>query len=222
VNSPVIRIVIVENHRLVADALEALLNQQADMAVVGIMESVAATAKRAPALNPDVVILDFRLRDGTAVDAARGLDRSGCSAKVIFLTRDESDTVLFGAIEAGASAVLYKSSASAEVIACVRAVANGATLIRPGTIAEQLKRRRMVDAARQKITDRETAVLSLMAEGVASRDIADKLGISYVTVRTHVRNVAGKLGAHNKLEVLARARQLDIVNDRNTQRIPAA
>jgi DNA-binding NarL/FixJ family response regulator len=80
----------------------------------------------------------------------------------------------------------------------------------------------MVDAARQKITDRETAVLSLMAEGVASRDIADKLGISYVTVRTHVRNVAGKLGAHSKLEVLARARQLDIVNDRNTQRVPAA
>jgi DNA-binding NarL/FixJ family response regulator len=141
---------------------------------------------------------------------------------VIFLTRDESDTVLFGAIEVGASAVLYKSRASGEVIACVRAVANGATLIRPGTIAVLLKKRRTVDAARQKITDRETAVLSLMAEGVASRDIADKLGISYVTVRTHVRNVAGKLGAHNKLEVLARARQLDIVNDRNTQRLPAA
>jgi DNA-binding NarL/FixJ family response regulator len=221
-NSAVIRIVIVENHRLVADALEALLNQQPDMAVVGIMESVAAAAKRAGALNPDVVILDFRLKDGTAVDAARAIDRSGCSAKVIFLTRDESDTVLFGAIEVGASAVLYKSRASGEVIACVSAVANGATLIRPGTIAVLLKKRRTVDAARQKITDRETAVLSLMAEGVASRDIADKLGISYVTVRTHVRNVAGKLGAHNKLEVLARARQLDIVNDRNTQRLPAA
>jgi DNA-binding NarL/FixJ family response regulator len=214
--------VIVENHRLVADAMEALLNQQADMEVVGTMDSVAETAKRAAALNPDVVILDFRLYDGTAVDAARAIDRSGCSAKLIFLTRDESDAILIAAIEAGASAVLYKSRTSAEVIACVRTVANGATLIRPATIAGLLKKRRMVDSARQRITDRERAVLSLMAEGAASRDIADKLGISYMTVRTHVRNVAGKLGAHNKLEVVARARQLEILEARNTQRLPAA
>jgi DNA-binding NarL/FixJ family response regulator len=213
VNSAAIRIVIVENHRLVADALEALLNQEADMVVVGSMDSVAETAKRASALNPDVVILDFRLHDGTAVDAAKAIDRTGCTPKVIFLTRDESDTVLVAAIEVGASAVLYKSRASADVIACVRTVAHGATLIHPGTIAALLKKRRMVDAARQTITDREMAVLSLMAEGAASRDIAARLGISYVTVRTHVRNVAGKLGAHNKLEVLARARKLDLVND---------
>src|SRR3982074_339735 len=69
VNSAAIRIVIVENHRLGAAALGALLNQQTDMEVVGRMDSVAETAKRASALNPDVVILDFRLHDGTAVDA---------------------------------------------------------------------------------------------------------------------------------------------------------
>jgi DNA-binding CsgD family transcriptional regulator len=85
-----------------------------------------------------------------------------------------------------------------------------------------LKHRRFEEAARQAVTDREKAVLSLMAQGAASRDIANKLGISYVTVRTHVRNVAGKLGAHNKLEVLARARKLHLVSDRNTHTISAA
>jgi len=218
----VIRIVIVENHRLVADALEALLNQQADMVVVGSLDSVADTAKHAAVLNPDVAILDFRLSDGTAVDAARAIVGTGCEAKVIFLTRDESDTVLFAAIEAGASAVVYKTRASAEVIDCVRSVARGATFIEPGTIAAMLKHRRSEEAARQAVTDREKAVLSLMAQGAASRDIANKLGISYVTVRTHVRNVAGKLGAHNKLEVLARARKLHLVSDRNTHTISAA
>jgi DNA-binding NarL/FixJ family response regulator len=222
VNRELIRIAIVDNHRLVADALEALLNQQGDMVVVGSMDSVAETARRAAVLNPDIFILDFRLCDGTAVDAARVIDRTGCRAKVIFLTRDETDTVMFAAIEAGASAVVYKSRASAEVIACVRTVAHGATLIQAGTIATMLKKRRAADVARQRITDREKEVLRLMAEGAASRVIADKLGISYVTVRTHVRNMAGKLGAHNKLEVVARARQLDLV-ERNTEtRSPAA
>src|ERR1700716_763357 len=217
-----IRVVIVENHRLVADALEALLNQQADMVVVGSLGSVADTARLATELKPHIVILDFHLNDGTAVDAARAMARTGCDGKVIFLTRDESDMVLFAAIEVGASGVLYKSRAASEVINCVRAVAAGANLINPGTIATLLKKRRSIDGPRQRITHREREVLTLMAEVSASREIADALGIGYVTVRTHIRNVACKLAAHNKLEVIARARQLDLVEIKPTHKISVA
>ena len=121
----VIRIVIVENHRLVADALEALLNQQADMVVVGSLDSVADTAKHAAVLNPDVAILDFRLSDGTAVDAARAIVGTGCEAKVIFLTRDESDTVLFAAIEAGATPVAAVTLVDRGEIAAPKFAARG-------------------------------------------------------------------------------------------------
>src|ERR1700737_527319 len=81
VPSPPIRIAIVENHRLVAEALEAVLSRQADMVVVGNLGSVAETAMRARELNPDVAILDFRLDDGTAVDAARAIGRAGSGTK---------------------------------------------------------------------------------------------------------------------------------------------
>jgi DNA-binding NarL/FixJ family response regulator len=206
-----IRIAIVENHRLVADALEALLNRQADMVVVGNLGSVAETARRAKDLNADVAILDFRLDDGTAVDAARAMSQAGCEAKVVFLTRHESDSVVLAAIEAGASAVLYKSGPTAELMDSVRTVAHGASLISPGTVATLLRQRRVINETRQRLTHRETEVLIMMAAGVGSREIAARMGISYVTVRTHLRNVAGKLSAHSKLEVLAKARQLDLV-----------
>jgi DNA-binding NarL/FixJ family response regulator len=209
--SPPIRIAIVENHRLVADALEALLNRQTDMVVVGNLSSVAETAKRAKALNPDVAILDFRLDDGTAVDAARAMSKAGCAAKVVFLTRDESDAVLIAAVEAGASAVLYKSAPTRSIIDSLRSVAHGATLIRPATIANLLKQRRAMNEPRHRLTHREAEVLALMAAGVGSRQIASRLGISYVTVRTHLRNVECKLAAHSKLEVLVKARLLDLV-----------
>jgi DNA-binding NarL/FixJ family response regulator len=185
------------------------------MVVVASMDSVGETGRRAALLNPDIFIVDSRLCDGTAVDAAKAIDLTGCGAKVILLTRDASDTVMLAAIDAGASAVLYKSKASAEMIAGIRTVAHGATLIDAGTIAALIKKRRAVAGALERISGRERDVLRLMAEGAASRVIADKLGISYSTVRTHIRNVAGKLGAHNKLEVLARARQLDLVIERN-------
>jgi NarL family two-component system response regulator LiaR len=208
---PPIRIAIVENHRVVAEALEAVLSRQTDMVVIASLGSVAETATRARELNPDVAILDFLLDDGTAVDAARAIGQAGCQTKVVFLARDKSDNVLIAAMEAGASAVLYKSGATAEMIDSVRTVAHGATLIRPGTIASLLTQRQARNDPRQKLTHRETQVLGLMAEGLASREIASRLGISYVTVRTHLRNVAGKLAAHSKLEVLVKARQRDLV-----------
>jgi DNA-binding NarL/FixJ family response regulator len=206
-----IRIAIVENHRVVADALEALLARQPDMVVVGNLGSVAEIAGRAKDLNADVAILDFRLDDGTAADAARAMNRAGCETKVVFWTRDESDSVVLAAIEVGASALLYKSRPTAEIIDSLRTVAHGATLIRPDTVAHVLRQRRVMNEMRQKLTRRETEVLTMMAAGVGSREIAARLGIGYVTVRTHLRSVAGKLAAHSKLEVLVKARHFDLV-----------
>jgi two-component system response regulator DevR len=203
-----IRILIVEKQRFIADALLALLSQQPGMVVVGNVMSVAESA---PELNPDIVILDFRLNDRLAAHAALALYQERSEAKVIFMTEDESDSVLLAAIDAGASAVLYMSTAAAQVIDAVRTVAIGGTLIPPHTIANLLTNRRKTDGVRDSLTSRELEILRLMADGISNRDIAGTLGISYVTVRSHVRNLAGKLAAHSKLEVLAKAQLLDLV-----------
>jgi DNA-binding NarL/FixJ family response regulator len=212
VTNTAIRVLIVEDHQIVADGLTALLNDQKDMSVVGNVGSVAESAAAAAELEPDVVLLDFRLTDGTGADAAAAIRRVRPHVKHIFLTREDSDVARFAAIESGASGFIHKSKAASEVVDAIRKVASGATLITPGTIATLLNRRRDFDNQRESLTAREKEVLRLMAEGLPSREIASKLGISYATVRTHIRSLGAKLGVHSKVQAIVKARELALID----------
>jgi DNA-binding NarL/FixJ family response regulator len=206
-----IRILIGENHRIEAEGLAALFNYQPDMVVVGIAGSVAEATTGAANLRPDVVILDCLLKDGTGGDAALGIREAGCGAKLIFLSRDDSVAAHLMAVGGGASAFIHKSRAAAELIDAVRKVAAGGTLITPRDIASLLARRSEMKRKRGILTARETHVLSLMAQGLSSREIASRLAISYVTVRSHIRSMGGKLAVHSKLQAVARARELALI-----------
>ena len=205
------RVLIVEDHQVVAEGLAALINDQEDMSVVGSAGSVADSIARAAELQPDVVLIDFRLTDGTGADAAAAIRQVRPDSRLIFLTREDTDVVRIAAVEAGASAFIHKSRAAQEVVDAIRVVANGGSLFTPRTIAQLLNTRREVEAQLERLTPREKEVLRLMAEGIASRDIASKLGISYTTVRTHIRSLGSKLGVHSKLEAIVKARELALV-----------
>jgi DNA-binding NarL/FixJ family response regulator len=205
------RILIVEDHQVVADGLAALINDQKDMTVIGHAGSVSEAIARATELSPDVVLMDFRLTDGTGADASVGIRQVRPQTKLIFLTREDSDAVRFAALEAGASAFVHKSRAAAEVVDAIRVVAGGGSLFTPRTISSLINKRREVEMQLEKLTPREKEVLRLMAEGAASRDIASRLGISYTTVRTHIRSLGSKLGVHSKLEAIVKARELALV-----------
>ncbi len=206
-----IRVLIVEDHQVVADGLSALLNDQPDMTVVGSAASVAESVARAEDLKPDVAVVDFRLTDGTGADAGLGIRQVRPDTKLIFLTREDSDAARFAAIEAGASAFIHKSQAASEVVNAIRTVAAGGTLFTPRTIATLLNKRREMDSQLESLTPREKEVLRLMAEGTSSRNIAARLGISYTTVRTHIRSLGSKLGVHSKLEAIVKARELGLI-----------
>jgi two-component system response regulator DevR len=210
-NKP-IRVLIVEDHQIVADGLTALLNGQRDMTVVGNAGSVAESAAAAQEVVPDIVLLDFRLNDGTGADAAAAIRRVVPNAKHIFLTREDSDVARFAALESGASGFIHKSRAATDVVEAIRKVASGGTLITPSAIATLLNRRRQTETQRESLTAREKEVLRLMAEGHSSRDIASKLGISYATVRTHIRSLDAKLGVHSKVQAIVKARELALID----------
>ncbi len=205
------RVMIVEDHQVVAEGLAALINNQKDMQVIGHAGTVADSIVRAAGLKPDLVIIDFRLTDGTGADAASGIRQLRPDTKLIFLTREDSDAARFAAVESGASAFIHKSRAAQEVVDAIRTVAAGGSLITPRTIASLLNSRRELDAQLERLTAREKEVLRLMAEGISSRDIAKHLGISYTTVRTHIRSLGSKLGVHSKLEAIVKARDLALV-----------
>jgi DNA-binding NarL/FixJ family response regulator len=211
VNRERARVLIVEDHQVVAEGLAALINDQKDMTVVGTAGSVAESIVRATELDPDVVLMDFRLTDGTGADAGAGIRRVRPDTKLIFLTREDSDVARFAALEAGASAFIHKSRAAQEVVDAIRTVAGGGTLFTPRSIASLLNKRREIESQLERLTSREKEVLRLMAEGTSSRDIAAKLGISYTTVRTHIRSLGSKLGVHSKLEAIVKARELALV-----------
>ena len=196
---------------MVADGLSALINDQPDMEVVGKAASVAESVALAADLSPDIVLMDFRLTDGTGADAGIAIRQIRPHTKVIFLTREDSDGARFAALEAGASGFIHKSQAAAEVVDAIRTVAAGGTLYTPRAISTLLNKRRELDSQLERLTPREKEVLRLMAEGAASRDIAGRLGISYTTVRTHIRSLGSKLGVHSKLEAIVKARELALV-----------
>jgi DNA-binding NarL/FixJ family response regulator len=206
------RVLIVEDHRVVAEGLAALINDQSDMKVVGSVGTVAECVPAAAELNPDIVLLDFRLPDGTGPDAAAAIRSLRPAAKMIFLTREDTDAARFAAVQSGASAFVHKSRAAAEVVAAIRDVARGKMLITPRTIATLLNKRRSIEAQLERLTPREKEVLMLIAEGLPSRAIAAELGISYTTVRTHIRSLGTKLAVHSKLEAIVKARELGLIN----------
>ena len=205
-----IRVLIVEDHTVVAEGLTALINQQGDMKVVGRASSVAECVPAAAELGPDVILLDFRLPDGTGAEAAAAIRTIRPEAKMIFLTREDSDAARFAAVQSGASAFIHKSKAASEVVSAIRDVARGRMLITPRTIATLLAKRKASDSQLESLTVREKEVLRLLAEGLPSRGVAARLGISYTTVRTHIRSLGSKLGVHSKLEAIVKARELGL------------
>jgi DNA-binding NarL/FixJ family response regulator len=205
-------VLIVEDHRVVAEGLAALINDQSDMQVIGNVGTVAETMQAATELDPDVVLLDFRLPDGSGPDAAAAIRAIRPAAKMIFLTREDTDAARFAAVQSGASGFLHKSRAAAEVVAAIRDVARGKMLITPRTIAALIVKRRSIEAQLDRLTPREKEVLRLLAEGYPSRSIAAEMGISYTTVRTHIRGLGSKLAVHSKLEAVVKARELGLIS----------
>jgi DNA-binding NarL/FixJ family response regulator len=202
---------VVENHQVVADGLTQLLNAQPDMLVVGDANSAEDAAARAAELAPDVVLTDFHLAEGTGAEAMAAIHRTNPDVRFIFLSREDGDAARLAALESGASGFIHKSRAADEVVDAIRLVAGGGTLFPPEIVSSLLKRGREIQTLRQSVTPREREVLGLMAEGMASRDIAARLGISYTTVRAHLRSIDEKLDVHSKVEAVLKARELGIL-----------
>jgi DNA-binding NarL/FixJ family response regulator len=220
-----IRVLIVEDHPVVAEGLTSLLADYPDLEVVAGAMSVADVLPALRTSTPDVAVIDFHLPDGTGADAADVIRARSGSTAIVFLSADYGDEPLLAAIESGASSYLLKSSSGEDIVASIRAAAAGETLIPAATIASALARRREIDREQASqaqllasLTPREMEILKMMLHGADNRAVAESLQISYATVRTHVRSILTKLGARSQLDAVAKAVQLGL---RDLSRRPA-
>ncbi len=203
--SEVIRVVVVDDHALHRDGTRQILEAHPDLQVVGDAASGEVALALVNQLHPDVVLLDIRLPGMNGIEVARQLTRDHPDVRVLMVSAYDEDEYVRGALEAGAAGYLRKTAPGKELVHAVRAVAAGASVLQSGLAARLLSSTRQREQGADDLTERELAVLRLLAAGLHNREVATRLGISARTVDRHCDNIYAKLGVGSRTEAVVRA-----------------
>ncbi|MDX3505673.1 response regulator transcription factor [Streptomyces sp. ATCC51928] len=192
-----IRVLLADDHPVVREGLRGMLDAEPDLKVVAEASSGPRAEALCAELLPDIVLMDLRMPGGGGVESIRRIRAAGLPCRVVVLTTYESDGDILRAVEAGASGYLLKDLGRAELADAIRAAARGETVLAP-TVAT-----RLVDQLREapevpRLSERETQVLRLVAEGCTNAEIGRQLFIGESTVKTHLLRVFGKLGVGDR------------------------
>ena len=203
-----VRVMLVDDHEIVAAGLRVILQAEHDISVVGKASGVKEAVRRATELKPDVVLMDVKLSDGSGIDATKQIKEACPETQVLMLTvYDDQETVL-KAVQAGAIGYVLKDIPPENLIRAIRSVHSDRTMINP-VIARKLVER-LAATERDAVlfnfrrgpglTERELDVLKGVASGLSDKEIALKLFLSEPTVKSHLRSVYQKLRIHNRAQ----------------------
>lgn len=206
--TPAIRVMVVDDHPMWRDAVARDL-AESGLDVVATAGDGAEALRRAPAVRPDVVVLDLQMPQVGGVEATRRIVAELPGTRVLVLTASGEQADVLEAVKAGATGYLVKSASREELLRAVERTARGEGVFTAGLAGLVLGEfRRLAVAAppepdplTPRLTDRETEILRLVAKGLGSRQIAERLVISHRTVQNHVQNVLNKLQLHNRVEL---------------------
>jgi DNA-binding NarL/FixJ family response regulator len=204
--SPELRVVIVDDHAVFAEALSAALELVDGVRTVGVAMTIADGVNVITACRPDVAVVDYTLPDGFGSELIERLGAADAAVPVVILTGVNDEAAFRDALEAGCAGYITKDRPLDELVGAVRAAALGEMAVSPALLGRVLPRLRGSDRAQGRpLTPREAEILALVADGLSNKAIAAELGLRLHTVRNHVQNVLTKLGAHSKLEAVALA-----------------
>jgi two-component system NarL family response regulator len=209
-----IRVLLVDDHRMVREALCETLNKAPDVEIVGEAGDAREALEQAAAVMPDVVVLDIRLPDVNGIEVAARLRDMGSMAKIVALSAYADRRFVTAMLRSGASGYVTKSAAGTELLRAIRAVAIGQGYFSPdiaGALVTELRGRHKPGEP-APLARREREVLRLIAEGFRSPMIADQLHVSLATVEVHRRNIMRKLGLRTIAELTKHAIREGIVS----------
>ena len=211
-DEPTVRVLLVEDHAMVARGLEAALLETGDFEVVAIAGTAGEGVLRYRQLGPDVVVMDYRLPDGEGTEATRQIRDINGEAAVLLLTGTDDPTVVASALDSGCSGFVSKDRDLDDLTSAIRAVARGAAVFPADLLARALSPPTDKAGVGSDLTGREREVLTLLATGSSTDEIGSTLFLSLHTVRNHVRNILTKLHARTKLEAVVIAARAGLVD----------
>src|ERR671911_2455314 len=207
-----IRVVIADDHRSFGEALQIALDSERDLTVIEVVTDGETAVEVAHDQHPDVVLMDVQMPGVDGLEATRRIHRDASDTKVILLSGHDDDVVLARAVEAGARGFLMKTQAVSDLADAIRRAYRGEPLHAAGEVEQSLARFRMqrrtdgeLAQRVERLTPRELEILQRVAAGEASVDIANELGMSRHTLRTHIQNILTKLGVHTKTDAVVAA-----------------
>jgi two-component system, NarL family, response regulator NreC len=211
-----ITVLIVDDHAIVRDGINALLDLAGDISVAGEAANGSEALLQARKLRPDVVVMDISMPVLGGIEATRRLRRELPQIKVLALTQHDDKEHVISAIEAGAFGFISKTAASAELLTGIRAVHRGDSYISPLVARFLIEDYQHGDVPRrhdtlEQLTDRERDVLKLIAEGYTGREIAEILIVSPKTVEGHRTRITAKLGLRSRVEIVKFALRRGII-----------
>ena len=208
------RILIVDDHPVTRDGLRAALATSEDIEVVGEASTGEEALELLPETRPDVVFMDVRMPGMGGIEATKAVHATSPDTKVILFTIDESRVSISDAIQAGVSGYLLKDSSADELVNAARMAMDGKAVLHPKLTKAFIEEAQMVDkdSSQAPLSKRETEILQKVAYGATTKSVADELGISPHTVKTHLERIFEKLGANDRAQAVAIAIRKGIVD----------
>jgi DNA-binding NarL/FixJ family response regulator len=203
----VIRVLCVDDHPLVRKGIAAILANEPNITIVGEADNGHDALQRYRELEPDVVLMDLRMRGWDGIETVRAIRTEFPDARIIALTSFDGDHDIYRALEAGVRGYLLKETAHLDIVQAIVAVHAGRRMMAPGVV-ERISEYFPGVA----LTLRETEVLELVAQGYGNKDIAQQLGTASGTAKLHVQHVIEKLGASDRTHAVAIAVRRGILN----------
>lgn len=203
-NTNPIRVMLVDDHAVVRSGLGAFLSVIPDLELVGEAENGDEAVVRCGLLQPDVILMDLIMPGTDGLTAIRLIHEKYPHVRVLALTSFQEDTLVQGALRAGATGYLMKNVSARELAAAIRAAHQGKTTLSPEA-AEALVHARVRAQEVECLTDREREVLKLMVDGLSNAQIAERLVVSLSTVKFHIGNILMKLGVENRVAAVTLA-----------------